>query len=298
MVLGAMGVSLLPVVFLFFFSYALVNRTLNLWFPRPLEIANEESQVLLTNFGTAEFDSAERPGFRSGDARYAGPEPPGAEPNCRRRVDRGRAGPSGCGHGFREGLEFRSAKTRCRTRRSRGDAVTRDPPQLVRTTGSGAQVWQAGSQLYHGGTRSREAGTLRCMPPAIFLTIFSSATTNIETQTASLRAAEATFAGVQTRDFADADADYLAAAFYDHLGRAVSLEASDRSDSGAGRGHARNIAGQFRSSHRSASARRTGNAGAIVQSHDRAAGRRTPADQRIHARAWSKPSKSANAAAN
>ena len=30
MVLGAMGVSLLPVVFLFFFSYALVNRTLNL----------------------------------------------------------------------------------------------------------------------------------------------------------------------------------------------------------------------------------------------------------------------------
>ena len=29
MVLGAMGISLLPVVFLFFFSYALVNRTLN-----------------------------------------------------------------------------------------------------------------------------------------------------------------------------------------------------------------------------------------------------------------------------
>ena len=44
MVLGAMGVSLLPVVFLFFFSYALVNRTLNSWFPRPLETANEQSQ--------------------------------------------------------------------------------------------------------------------------------------------------------------------------------------------------------------------------------------------------------------
>ena len=50
MVLGAMGVSLLPVVFLFFFSYALVNRTLNAWFPRPLEIANEQSQILLTHF--------------------------------------------------------------------------------------------------------------------------------------------------------------------------------------------------------------------------------------------------------
>ena len=44
MVAGAMGVSLLPVVFLFFFSYSLVNRTLALWFPRPLEIANEQSQ--------------------------------------------------------------------------------------------------------------------------------------------------------------------------------------------------------------------------------------------------------------
>jgi two-component system nitrogen regulation sensor histidine kinase NtrY len=50
MVLGAMGVSLLPVVFLFFFSYALVNRTLNTWFPRPLEIANEQGQALVNEF--------------------------------------------------------------------------------------------------------------------------------------------------------------------------------------------------------------------------------------------------------
>jgi two-component system, NtrC family, nitrogen regulation sensor histidine kinase NtrY len=50
MVLGAMGVSLLPVVFLFFFSYALVNRTLIAWFPRPLEIANEQSRALVDEF--------------------------------------------------------------------------------------------------------------------------------------------------------------------------------------------------------------------------------------------------------
>lgn len=50
MVFGAMGVSLLPVVFLFFFSYALVNRTLNNWFPRPLEIANRQSRALLQEF--------------------------------------------------------------------------------------------------------------------------------------------------------------------------------------------------------------------------------------------------------
>ena len=60
MVLGAMGVSLLPVVFLFFFSYALINRTLNLWFPRPLEIANEQSQAMLSQFESSEFDRLNR----------------------------------------------------------------------------------------------------------------------------------------------------------------------------------------------------------------------------------------------
>lgn len=54
MVLGAIGVSLLPLVFMFFVSYALMNRTLNKWFPRPLEIAIEESQKLLDELGRAE----------------------------------------------------------------------------------------------------------------------------------------------------------------------------------------------------------------------------------------------------
>ena len=60
MVFGAMGVSLLPMVLLFFFSYALVNRTLNNWFPHPLEVANEQSQILLTHFETTEFDRLNR----------------------------------------------------------------------------------------------------------------------------------------------------------------------------------------------------------------------------------------------
>jgi two-component system nitrogen regulation sensor histidine kinase NtrY len=47
MVAGAMAISLLPVIFLFFVSYALMNRTLNKWFPRPLEIATEQSRELL-----------------------------------------------------------------------------------------------------------------------------------------------------------------------------------------------------------------------------------------------------------
>ena len=47
MVLGAMAVSLLPLVFLFFVSYALMNRTLNRWFPHSLEIANAQTDALL-----------------------------------------------------------------------------------------------------------------------------------------------------------------------------------------------------------------------------------------------------------
>ncbi len=56
MVLGAMAISLLPVVFLFFISYALLNRTLAKWFPRPLEIAAEQNQRLISDLGNAEHD--------------------------------------------------------------------------------------------------------------------------------------------------------------------------------------------------------------------------------------------------
>ncbi|GAC1618269.1 MAG: ATP-binding protein [Candidatus Acidiferrum sp.] len=51
MVMGAMAISLLPVVFMFFVSYSLLNRTLGRWFPRPLEIASGETQKLFNDFG-------------------------------------------------------------------------------------------------------------------------------------------------------------------------------------------------------------------------------------------------------
>jgi len=51
MVLGATAVSLLPVIFMFFVSYSLLNRTLARWFPRPLEIASEETQKLFDDMG-------------------------------------------------------------------------------------------------------------------------------------------------------------------------------------------------------------------------------------------------------
>ena len=56
MVLAAIGLSFLPVILLFFVSYALLNRTLVLWFPRPLEIATEASKSLVNEMSRADAD--------------------------------------------------------------------------------------------------------------------------------------------------------------------------------------------------------------------------------------------------
>jgi PAS domain S-box-containing protein len=55
MVVGAMAISLLPVLFMFFVSYSLLNRTLGRWFPRPLEIASEQTQLLLNDLGRGQI---------------------------------------------------------------------------------------------------------------------------------------------------------------------------------------------------------------------------------------------------
>jgi two-component system nitrogen regulation sensor histidine kinase NtrY len=55
MVLGAMAVSLFPLIFLFFISYALMNRTLNRWFPQELEDANSQALALLSEESRLEY---------------------------------------------------------------------------------------------------------------------------------------------------------------------------------------------------------------------------------------------------
>ena len=47
MVAGALALSLLPSLALFFLSYALVNRTLAKWFPRPLEIVRDDALAMI-----------------------------------------------------------------------------------------------------------------------------------------------------------------------------------------------------------------------------------------------------------
>ncbi len=73
MVMGAVAVSLLPVIFMFFISYALLNRTLGRWFPRPLEIASEETQKLLNDLGRNTLPRLHTLGFQA--ARHAGETP-------------------------------------------------------------------------------------------------------------------------------------------------------------------------------------------------------------------------------
>ncbi len=65
MVLGAMAISLLPVIFMFFVSYSLLNRTLGRWFPRPLEIASEETQKLLNDLGRGTLPRLHTQGYQA-----------------------------------------------------------------------------------------------------------------------------------------------------------------------------------------------------------------------------------------
>jgi nitrogen fixation/metabolism regulation signal transduction histidine kinase len=73
MVLGATAISLLPIVFMFFVSYSLLNRTLGRWFPRPLEIASEETQKLLNDLGHGMLPRLHTLGYQA--AQHAGETP-------------------------------------------------------------------------------------------------------------------------------------------------------------------------------------------------------------------------------
>ncbi len=60
-----MAISLLPVIFMFFVSYSLLNRTLGRWFPRPLEIASEETQKLLNELGSGFMPRLHTEGYQA-----------------------------------------------------------------------------------------------------------------------------------------------------------------------------------------------------------------------------------------
>lgn len=176
MVLGAMGVSLLPVVFLFFFSYALINRTLNLWFPRPLEIANQQSQTLLSDLEATEFDRLNR----LAAAAMATGSPDANLLARSQSVDTWWiADATG---------KVLAVPDAAKGGRSGANSAANPPqvppaasPVAVQTIRSGAQVWKVGGQLYLAGSAPMKGGTLyvaRRLPDD-----FPSRYADIETQT-------------------------------------------------------------------------------------------------------------------
>jgi len=153
MVLGAMGVSLLPVLFLFFFSYALLNRTLNLWFPRPLEIANETSQRLIFDMSRMGANYLTSVAQKS----VAGGSPDQASVGLMWSVDASwELDSSG---NVINGVRYpahnpRDADPSGAASGSTGAPNASEPisPKLVRTVRNGAEVWQANGALFLSGS--------------------------------------------------------------------------------------------------------------------------------------------------
>jgi PAS domain S-box-containing protein len=151
MVLGAMGISLLPVALLFVVSYALLNRTLSKWFPRPLEVATEESVRLfddLGHSGAAWLREAARelaPGY-SGTGTQLRLEP-GLDGIWR--------------------LNQAGGVVDFLLRAREGQEPVR-PPHLMRSLPSGAEAWQSGNRTFLAARAPLATGALlvsREMPP-------------------------------------------------------------------------------------------------------------------------------------
>jgi nitrogen fixation/metabolism regulation signal transduction histidine kinase len=153
MVLGAMGVSLLPVVFLFFFSYALVNRTLNMWFPRPLEIANEQSQKLLYDMGKVSVN------YLSSIAAKAAADGTPNQPFLGLTWSVDAEWVADSRGAITSGVEFQD-----RSKVGAASALTELPsisPKKIRTLRNGAEVWEAERHLYLSGSAPlKDGGTL------------------------------------------------------------------------------------------------------------------------------------------
>ena len=143
MVLGAMAISLLPVMFMFWVSYALLNRTLARWFPRPLEIAAEESQKLRNETSKAEFERLSGIAAAAAAAkRTQAGDIPSLELNW--SVDASwTLDPNGTvksGINYEPGWESSPSAWR-----RKGTEIR---PRLLRTLPSGPEIWEAAGRLY------------------------------------------------------------------------------------------------------------------------------------------------------
>jgi PAS domain S-box-containing protein len=150
MVYGAMGISLLPVIFLFFVSYALMNRTLNKWFPRPLEVATEQSRKLVDE--QAEGNTRELDHLAAWAATA-----PSASAALSRSIDAG-ANVAWIMEGGKVGPVLWHGQA----------PASGASPHPARKLEGGTRLWSAGHQVYYAGQAPLGTGVLmvgRRAPP-------------------------------------------------------------------------------------------------------------------------------------
>ena len=176
MVVGAVGISLLPIVVMFFVSYSLLNRTLARWFPRPIEIASEQSSALLNELGTQEHDRLSR--LAAEWAAWDQQDPTSPSNTLASRCTAAEA--------FWQidaaGKPFSFFDCRDETPAKLGNTLPLSPnlsPSRVQPLPSGAEVWQSGGKLLLAGSaRSQNGRTYYAARavPADFLSRFNEIT--------------------------------------------------------------------------------------------------------------------------
>jgi two-component system nitrogen regulation sensor histidine kinase NtrY len=155
MVLGAMSISLLPILFLFFVSYALVNRTLNTWFPRPLELANEQTQQQMQDLAKSSREHLNRIAQRAASSADSGKTLEGLDWAVDASWHTNLSGVAQDGVAF---LNLPSAAGAAAVAATPTKLAT--PPVFVRALPNGAEIWRAGGQLYITGSAPSRGGKL------------------------------------------------------------------------------------------------------------------------------------------
>ena len=143
MVVGAMAISLLPIIFMFVVSYSLINRSLLLWFPKPLEIASEETQKLLNDLGRGQLPRLRGTALQA----QADPSRPG-EDFLRRALARGA---DAIWILNRDGKAISGGVTCDNQPEDRSGTICVQLNVLgeyLRSLPSGVEVWQAGGRNY------------------------------------------------------------------------------------------------------------------------------------------------------
>ena len=146
MVLGAVAVSLVPAIFMFFVSYALLNRTLGRWFPRPLEIASEEMQKMLNDLGRGALPRLHLLGYQV--AKHIGESP---DVFVQHAVNLGLDGVwlfDASGKFVMGGVACEERPEPPSTQPCRSPGVVGSPQ---RTLPSGVELWQANGRSYLAG---------------------------------------------------------------------------------------------------------------------------------------------------